>query len=298
MITATPALTQVMAVPGFPPRRPRPGERLRCARRRPSRPCPTPVPAFVPPPRRDPHLLTHAPPMTDERLDLAVVGAGIAGASVAYFAASAGAGVLLLERESHPGMHSTGRSAAMFMESYGSPQVRALTRASRAFLMQPPAGFTATPLLRPRGALYVGHAGQHDDLQALFDALRSEGCPCEWLDADQARARVPVLLPEAAAFAVFDPLAADLDVHALHQGFLRGARAHGATLHCDADVVSLERDHEGWELVDATGRRWRARRVVNAAGAWADEFAIRARVAPLGVQPRRRSAFVFDPPPG
>ena len=236
--------------------------------------------------------------MTVDRHDLAIVGAGIAGASVAYFAALAGARVLLLEREAHPGMHSTGRSAAMFMESYGSPQVRALTRASRAFLEQPPAGFSATPLLRPRGALYVGRAGQRDELQALFDALRAEGCPCKWWDAAQARERVSVLRPEAAAFAVFDPLAADLDVHALHQGFLRGARAHGASLLCDADVASIEPDDVGWRLVDATGRRWQARRVVNAAGAWADELAARAGVAPLGVQPRRRSAFVFEPPPG
>jgi choline dehydrogenase-like flavoprotein len=97
--------------------------------------------------------------MTDVQFDAAVVGAGIAGASFAYTLAPH-ARVLLLERESQPGMHSTGRSAAMFMESYGPPQVRALTRASRAFYTRPPSGFSEVPILSPRGALYVADREQ------------------------------------------------------------------------------------------------------------------------------------------
>ena len=263
-------------------------------------------------------------PPADSVFDIAIVGAGIAGVSLAYFAAGH-ATVLLLEREAQPAMHSTGRSAAMFMESYGSPQVRALTRASRPFFTAPPAGFSALPLLSPRGALYIGRAEQTTALRLLHASLCAEGCPAELLDTRQALARVPVLRPEAAALAVFDPLAADLDVHALHQGYLRGARQQGAWLKCDAEVECAVRvggregardgqrdgqhegQHEGqhgeqharshWRI-DSSAGRFQARCLVNAAGAWVDELAARAGVAPIGIQPRRRSAFVFDGPPG
>src|ERR1044071_5179890 len=120
--------------------------------------------------------------MADADFDVVIVGAGIAGASFAH-ALSPHAKVLLLERESQPGMHSTGRSAAMFMESYGPPQVRALTRASRAFYEQPPAGFADTPILSPRGALYVAWQGQEATLDALHAELESTGSVVSRIDA-------------------------------------------------------------------------------------------------------------------
>ena len=232
----------------------------------------------------------------DPIFDIAVIGAGIAGVSLAYFAAER-ARVLVLEREAQPAMHSTGRSAAMFMESYGSTQVRALTRASRPFFERPPAGFAEGPLMSPRGALYIGALKQVPALMALHDSLRAEGCPAELLNTQQALARVPVLQPAAVALAVLDPLAADLDVHALHQGFLRGARRHGAQLVCNAEVLGAVREGGLWQITTRAGR-FQARQLVNAAGAWVDELAARAGVAPIGIQPCRRSAFVFDTPPG
>ncbi len=247
----------------------------------------------------------HAETAGAETVDVAIVGAGIAGAALAYFAAPH-ARVLLLEREDQPGLHSTGRSAAMFMESYGSPQVRALTRASRPFLQQPPAGFCSTPLMAPRGALYIASAAQRGELQVLFDTLLQDGCPAQWLSGAAARALVPVLRPQACDAAVLDPHAADLDVHALHQACLRGARAQGAQLRCGAEVLQLQRlapppiAHTAaarWLLHTSTGPV-QARQVVNAAGAWADELAARAGVRPIGLLPRRRSAFVFEGPPG
>lgn len=230
--------------------------------------------------------------------DIVVIGAGIAGASFAYWA-SEHAQVLLLERESQPGMHSTGRSAAMFMESYGTPQVRALTRASRAFLERPPAGFVedGVRLISPRGALYIGSADRRDAVDALESALRVEGASVRRLAPAEALARVPVLRPEAAAHALLDADACDLDVNALHQGFLRGAKARGAHVRCDAEVTALEAIADGWRLV-AGGRELRARVVVNAAGAWVDAVAGLAGLASIGLQPRRRSAFTFAPPAG
>jgi D-arginine dehydrogenase len=230
------------------------------------------------------------------KVDIAIVGAGIAGAAAACCAAPH-ARVLLLEREAQPGLHSTGRSAAMFEESYGPAPVRALTRASRAFFEQPGAGFAEVPLLQPRGAMFIAAADRLAPLRELLATLRAEGVAAELLDTAAALARCPVLRPEAVAAAVLDPGAADIDVHALHQGYLKRARAAGAVLHCQAEVQRLERTAEGWRLHSAAGVV-EAAVVVNAAGAWADELAARASLPGIALQPKRRSAFVFEPPEG
>ncbi|MBX3604728.1 MAG: FAD-binding oxidoreductase [Piscinibacter sp.] len=226
-----------------------------------------------------------------QEIDVLVVGAGIAGASLAYFAAPHRR-VALLEAEAQPGYHSTGRSAAMLIESYGPPGVRALTRAGRAFFDAPPAGFAAEPLLRPRGTLSVAAPEQLDALQAAEQEL---GLPR--LRAAEVLELVPVLRPERVAGGLWDAVAADIDVHALHQGLLRGARAHGAQLVIDARVDAIRHAAGRWH-VTAGARRWQAAVVVNAAGAWADRVAALAGLPPLGLQPRRRSAFTFAPPAG
>lgn len=228
--------------------------------------------------------------------DVLIVGAGIAGASVAAFLAPTHR-VVLLEAEAQPGYHSTGRSAAMFMESYGTPTIRALTRASRAFFEAPPAGFAEAPLLAPRGAMYVGAPAQRELLNALAAELAPVAPTLRRLSADEAIARVPVLRPEQVDGAVLDPDATDLDVNALHQGFLRRAKAHGARLMCDARVASIEREGGLWRLRTGHGA-WRAPIVVNAAGAWADRVAMLAGVPAIGLQPKRRAAFLFAPPAG
>lgn len=229
--------------------------------------------------------------------DFVITGAGIAGASLAWRLAPQHR-VLLLEREAQPGYHSTGRSAAMFMASYGPPQVRALTRASRSFYAAPPAGFADTPLMTPRPVLYVGAPGEHTLLADTAAALEATGTRVERIDAAEALRRVPCLRAEAVAGALLEDDAADLDVHALHQGFLRGARAAGATLLCDAAPQSAAHDGTRWTLQLPGGERVAAPVLVDAAGAWADTFAALCGAAPLGLQPRRRSAFTFDAPAG
>lgn len=232
--------------------------------------------------------------MVKTQADFLVIGAGIAGASIAYWLAPH-ARVVLLERESQPGYHSTGRSAALFMESYGPPQVRALTCASRAFLEQPPAGFTDHPILSPRGALMVAAQGQSDLLDEHDAVVRSVSAHARRLDAAAACALVPVLRRERVLGAVHEPDAADIDVHALHQGYLRGLRAAGGTLCCNADVTAMEYGGGIWR-VSAGGRLYEAPVVVNAAGAWCDVIAALAGAAPIGLVPMRRSAFTFAPP--
>jgi D-arginine dehydrogenase len=230
------------------------------------------------------------------KTDYLIIGAGIAGASIAYWLAPH-ASVCLLERESQPGYHSTGRSAALFMESYGPPQVRALTCASRAFFDNPPPGFTEHPILSPRGALMVAAHGQ-DALLDEHDAIvRSVSSLAQRLDANEACALVPALRRDMVLGAVYEPDAADIDVHALHQGFLRGMRAAGGELAGNAEVTAIRRLDDGWR-VTASGIDYEARVVVNAAGAWCDVIAAMAGAAPIGLVPKRRSAFTFAPQEG
>ncbi|SSW64221.1 FAD-dependent oxidoreductase [Achromobacter veterisilvae] len=234
--------------------------------------------------------------MTAEPLfDYAVIGAGIAGASVAY-RLSATASVVVLEREAQPGYHSTGRSAAMFMETYGTAQIKALTRASRAFYEQPPQGFSEHPLLSPRGVLYVATPDQKDLLREVYEDFHSQSPNVALIDAAQAVERVPCLRGDQICGAIEEPDARDIDVHALHQGFLRGMGRQGAVLHNNAEVVSAAHAGEAWTLTLADGRRLRARALVNAAGAWADHAAALCGARPVGLQPCRRTAFTFSGP--
>jgi D-arginine dehydrogenase len=227
-----------------------------------------------------------------ESFDVIVIGAGIAGASAAFFLAPY-ARVAIVEREPQPGHHSTGRSAAMFEPAYGPAPVRALTRASRVFFEG-----VEGALGRARGCLFVARADQRDALARLHAQLRAEQAQgIERVDARAARALVPVLCEDAATAALLDHEACDIDVHCLHQHFLRGARAHGAVLHCDGEVQAMALEGARWR-VQAGGMVLHAPVVVNAAGAWADAIGTLAGARALGLQPRRRSAFTFAPPHG
>jgi len=229
--------------------------------------------------------------------EVVIIGAGIAGASLAWRLAGRRS-VLLLEREAQPGMHATGRSAAMFMESYGPPGVRALTRASRDFYEAPPAGFCERPLLQRRGVLYVATRGQQALLDQIGCELAGHGSELERLDADATLARVECLRSEVVHGALFERAAEDIDVHALHQGFLRGLRERGGELRSGSFPREARRSGAHWHITLADGEALRARDVVNAAGAWADEVAALFGAAPIGLEPRRRSAFTFNAPDG
>jgi D-arginine dehydrogenase len=226
--------------------------------------------------------------------DVLIIGAGMAGASTAYFLAPH-AKVVLLERESQPGYHSTGRSAALYSETYGNATVRAITTASKPFYLHPPEGFSPYPLVTPRGALIVGGAADHDALRRTLDSMRALVPNIAWWTQDRILQRVPVLRPEAAVYGVYEPDAMDMDVHGIHQGFLRGARAAGAQLVCDAGVGRISHDGRAWCVETAAGQ-FSAPVLVNAAGAWCDELAQLAGVKPVGLVPMRRTAFTCEVP--
>ena len=228
-----------------------------------------------------------------ERADFLVIGAGMAGASAAYELASHGS-VIVLERESQPGYHSTGRSAALYTQTYGHPVVRALTVASWDFYTRPPEGFSDHPLLTPRGVLLIGRADQTAALDRDFAEGRRLTPSVQRLDREQALARAPFLREDYVAGAVWEPDAMDLDVHAIHTGYLRGLKARGGRVVTDAGVQAVERRDGLWIATTPAGT-FAAPVLVNAAGAWADVLAGMAGVRPVGLVPKRRTAVTFDP---
>ncbi|MBP6877226.1 MAG: FAD-binding oxidoreductase [Phenylobacterium sp.] len=223
-----------------------------------------------------------------------IIGGGIAGASAAY-ELSASASVILLERESRPGYHSTGRSAALFSETYGPPIVCALSCASRAFLEEPPAGLCEYPLLSPSGSLHLGSEADREALEALVAHARGLGVEAYEMDEAAIRRLVPAMRPEHARLGVLEPGAKNIDVDALHQGWLRGARRRGAEVRTDAEVVGLERRGDLWR-VRLSDEVLECAAIINAAGAWADDVAEMAGLARLGVAPLRRTAAVVKAP--
>jgi D-arginine dehydrogenase len=215
-----------------------------------------------------------------ERFDFAIVGAGIAGASLAAGLAGRGR-VVVLEAEDRPGYHATGRSAAFWTESYGGPLVLPLTAASGPFLKE-------HGLLGERSALTLAREEELAGLEAFAAEFGSLGVAVERMDRAALEARVPGLKAEW-RHGVLEPDCCDIDVAALHQLWLGQARRGGAKVVCRARLAAARRQSDGWELTLEDGREFRAAVLVNAAGAWADDVARMAGAAPLGIQPYRRT---------
>jgi D-arginine dehydrogenase len=222
--------------------------------------------------------------------DIAVIGAGMAGASLAAELASH-ASVVLLEAEDRPGYHATGRSAAFWEESYGGPQVYPLTAASEGFLRE--GGY-----LTPRGALNVGREEDRAKIEAFVARFEAAGVRIEALDRPALQSKVPGLRPDWTCGA-WEPACADIDVAALHQRYLAGARRLGAELCTNARLAAAEREGDAWRIATERGDSLRAGLLVNAAGAWADRVAVAAGASPLGIAPKRRTVAQLrtDPAP-
>lgn len=230
--------------------------------------------------------------MTGSQADILIIGAGIAGASVAAELARTHR-VLLLEGEDIPGYHSTGRSAAVFSESYGNEAIRALSRASRDFLYRPPSDFSPHPLIKRRSWLHVASASQAPALER-FLATEDLAPRVRRVAPEEALALSPLLRPEtAAAGGAYEEDAADIDVHALHHGYLRLFRHRRGTVLTGAQVTALAHTGGKW-LVESTAGGFHVRTVINAAGAWADAIASLAGITPLRIQACRRTAALIE----
>jgi D-arginine dehydrogenase len=226
--------------------------------------------------------------------DFLIIGGGIAGASLGA-ELSAHGNAIVLERESAPGYHSTGRSAALYMENRGSSIVRALVTASGSFFRNPPDGFSDHPLLLPRGMLIVA---REDQLPLLAKHATAMAVPTSArLDAAGIRALLPVARDGYAVAAIHDPGACDLNTESTLRGYLRMLGRRGGRLICDAEVTAIARDGKSWR-VNTRHDTFDAGVVVNASGAWADTLASLAGLPPLGLAPLRRTVALVPPPEG
>ncbi len=222
--------------------------------------------------------------------DVAVIGAGMAGASIAAELAPH-ARVLLAEAEAAPGYHATGRSAAFWEECYGGPGIVPLTLASGPYLRE-------RGLLSPRGALYVGRPEDEAAIEAFMARFAESGVRIERLGRGALARRIPGLRA-GWTLAIAEPACADIDVAGLHQHYLAAGKRSGVELRASARLEAAEREGETWRLSFARAGEARARVLVNAAGAWADEVASLAGARPLGIAPLRRTVVQMriDPAP-
>jgi D-arginine dehydrogenase len=222
-----------------------------------------------------------------QQFDFIVIGAGIAGASVAAHLAEH-ASVGLLDMEERAGYHSTGRSAASYEPNYGPPSILALTRASAAFFMSPPVGFCDAPIFSKRGSLVLEPAGQQDAAHQFLSAavgLREVG-------GEEMLRILPILNPHYAKRGFFDDSTGDLDVDLLHGGYLRLLKARGGKVFLNALAKNFVRKADQWHVITPFDR-FTATTIVNAAGAWGDEVAKLADVSAIGLTPKRRSIGVI-----
>jgi len=232
-----------------------------------------------------------------DKFDVAIVGGGIAGVSLACFLAPYRR-VVVIEAEDNLGYHATGRSAAEYTRRFHSKEAGKLTDASYDFLMRPPEGFTETPLLHRRGNLLI--AG-HDKADVFEQVLAHElanspagGAPIEELTTGQALEKVPFLDPAWLYGAFFDPDCWDIEVENLLQGYAKFARRHGAQILQSTRIETITHDAGGWTLGHRNGD-FQASILVNAAGAWADQFAELCGLEQLGIVPHRRTAINIKP---
>ncbi len=228
--------------------------------------------------------------------DFLVIGAGIAGASAASELARSGT-VVLLEREAAPGYHTTGRSAALFTETYGNDTVRALTIGSRPYFTDSPGPDGEAPMLTPRKTLFIARADQRESMEEEHRAARALIDGVRKLDGGEIVSLVPVVRRDYVDCGLLETGAMDMNVDRIHQSFLGALKARGGEVHTDAEVLALRRNGSDWRAETQTGD-FTAAIIVNAAGAWADEIADLAGIPSVGLTPMRRTVITFAPPQG
>lgn len=250
--------------------------------------------------------------MQDLSFDFIVVGGGMAGLSAAA-ELSRHARVALVERESQPGYHATGRSAALYSELYGNAAIRALTRASRSFYFDPPPGFAAYPLVSRRETMYFAGPDEERELDALEESLGPTS-GLQRLSVEQALAKAPVFSEGYLRGALLETGSADIDVSGLLLGYAAQARQHGVTSCFGRAVHHVERVGLDWRITlggahvghggqggpagsaEDGMQRLSAPVLINAAGAWGDELAALAGVPGVGLVPKRRTAVLIEVP--
>lgn len=228
--------------------------------------------------------------------DAIVIGGGIAGASIGY-ELSTDRSVCMLEMEDALAFHTTGRSAATFLEALGTDQIRGLTTGSRAFLENPPEMIESAPLSPLPLLMYAKH-GRSAAIKDFYDAVNRWVPNSILLDASQVISYCPVMREDHVESGFYDPNAMELDVQAIHQGYVRGFRTNGGEIKRSEKVISLSREAGIWKIETSAGNTYRAPIVINAAGAWGDEVAKLAGVTQCGLVPKVRTIFMVNSPSG
>lgn len=222
--------------------------------------------------------------------DIVIIGVGIAGVSLAARLSKLRS-VILIEMESHPGYHATGRSAAYYAPAYGNDVVREITVASGQFLRHPPSGFSEVPLVNTRPTMFIATEMQAESVATML----AENPSLEPLTENEIKQAVPIIDKGLITRGVMDRTGGDIDVDALMQGFLRQFRQNDGELITGEQVSGLSFKKSNWQIT-TTNYAYAAPIVVNAAGAWADDVAQRAGLGKLGLEPKRRTVVLVDKP--
>ena len=229
------------------------------------------------------------------RKRVGVVGGGIAGASAAYHLLKADRSleIILVEAEDQLGYHTTGRSAALLLENDGTESTRSIVQASVDFLLNPPEGLTENVFVRPRDVMHIATFEQSASVDRFLEENSNGRVPTKEISKSEAKKRFPALREEGLDRVVVDEGAGDIDVHCLHQAYLNNFLKNGGQIKPSTRIDSATRNGDHWNLETKMGDI-PVDLIVNAAGAWGDQVATRAGVEPVGLQPRRRTAFTVN----
>tara|TARA_E500000331_G_scaffold62427_1_gene57056 strand:- start:6442 stop:7575 length:1134 start_codon:yes stop_codon:yes gene_type:complete len=229
------------------------------------------------------------------RKRVGVVGGGIAGASAAYHLLKADRSleIILVEAEDQLGYHTTGRSAALLLENDGTESTRSIVQASVDFLLNPPEGLTENVFVRPRDVMHIATFEQSASVDRFLEENSTGRIPTKEISKSEAKKRFPALREEGLDRVVVDEGAGDIDVHCLHQAYLNNFLKNGGQVKPSTRIDSATRNGDHWNLETKMGDI-PVDLIVNAAGAWGDQVATRAGVEPVGLQPRRRTAFTVN----
>tara|TARA_B100001175_G_scaffold215732_1_gene183323 strand:+ start:115 stop:1248 length:1134 start_codon:yes stop_codon:yes gene_type:complete len=229
------------------------------------------------------------------RKRVGVVGGGIAGASAAYHLLKADRSleIILVEAEDQLGYHTTGRSAALLLENDGTESTRSIVQASVDFLLNPPEGLTENVFVRPRDVMHIATFEQSASVDRFLEENSNGRIPTKEISKSEAKKRFPALREQGLDRVVVDEGAGDIDVHCLHQAYLNNFLKNGGQVKPSTRIDSATRNGDHWNLETKMGDI-PVDLIVNAAGAWGDQVATRAGVEPVGLQPRRRTAFTVN----
>ncbi len=225
--------------------------------------------------------------------DFIIIGSGMAGMSAAYRLSKHGK-VIVLEKESLLGYHTTGRSAAFFTENYGNKVIRSITKASRYFLENPPSCFKNNQLMTQYGgSLFIANKNQSKYVDKELDYAKSLSANVFEIDKNEVQNMVPVVKENYIDRALYEPDSKVMDVDLIHQGFARGLKNNDGIILFNSEVINISKNNNIWS-VKTDNNEFIAPIIINAAGAWCDEVAILANTKPLNLSPKRRTVIIFE----